>query len=382
MANWTAMAGTHQFTVGDEQGATAAAEALAAYGFALVTANASRLDDVWVVTAWDEGPYPADALGHRQIEAVARAAAAVARPYGALADGGVRGDPAMLRTLQGAVRKAAVTRANPGARPPVPEITLVPAPPSVPPALEPDGATEGEIELPGLDDVPWAELSHAHGSAEDIPGLLRALTDPYGDWESTLDELFGDNLLHQGSCYPATGPALPFVTRLICSGAVPARQRLDLYVWLLLAADCLLADLLAGAEAADLTGGEPQHGPWALDVHRAAGGQVGALVARWDAEPPRIRLVLAGLAALYPEAGRRITAGIADLARECGDTSQGAFLSLAHALVGGDEARAEELAAGIVAWDDQSRPEWLEAPGLTVAVRAGHVLADGVSRVL
>jgi hypothetical protein len=35
-----------------------------------------------------------------------------------------------------------------------------------------------------------------------------------------------------------------------------------------------------------------------------------------------------------------------------------------------------------VAWDDSSEPAWLAAPGVTVAVRAEHVLADGVLRVL
>jgi hypothetical protein len=371
METWTAMAGTHQFTVGDEPSATAAAEALTAYGFAMVTAKPSPLGPGWALTAWDEGPYPVDAIGHQQIEAVAHAAAVVVRPYGGLADGGVRGDLSMLPLLQGLARKAPVVRTNPGARPPLPEIVVVPELPSVPLALEPDGATDGEITLAGLHDVPWSELRHAHGSAEDIPALLVALTDPYGDWESTLDELIGDNLLHQGSCYSATAPALPFLTRLICSGAVPARQRLDLYVTLLFAADCLLADLLVDADAADLTGREPQHGPWALDVHRTVGDQVAELVTRWDAEPPRCRLALAALAALFPESGRRLTAEIAALAEECAGTSQGAVLSLAHALVSGDEARAEELAARAV-----------EAPGLTVAVRAGHVLADGVSEVL
>ncbi|MFI7540770.1 hypothetical protein [Actinoplanes sp. NPDC049599] len=42
MSTWTATAGTHQFTVADEQSATVAADALSAYGFALVSANPSR----------------------------------------------------------------------------------------------------------------------------------------------------------------------------------------------------------------------------------------------------------------------------------------------------------------------------------------------------
>ncbi|MFB9363567.1 hypothetical protein [Actinoplanes nipponensis] len=381
MATWTAMAGTHQFTADDEPSATAAAGALCAYGFAKVTADPARLGPGWTVTAWDEGPYPVDAVGHRQIEAVADAAAAVVRAHGVRADGGTRCDPAMLQTLRDR-RTAAVTRENPGARPPVPEIVLAPAPPSAPLPLVPDTAADGEIALPGLRDVRWAELSHAHGPAEDIPDLLLALADPDGDWDDTLDELFGDNLLHQGTCYPATAAALPFLTRLIRSGALPAGRRLDLYVWLLVAADGLLADLVADAGTAEVTGAEPRPGPWAPEVHAAVGDQVAALVTRWDDEPPRIRLVLACLAALFPERGGALAAGMAALAAEHAGTSQGAFLSLAHALISGADGRAEDLAAGIVAWDDSCEEGWLRAPGLPVAVRAGHVLADGVLRVL
>ncbi|GIF71554.1 hypothetical protein [Asanoa siamensis] len=117
-------------------------------------------------------------------------------------------------------------------------------------ALTPDDAADVPIDLSGLDEIPWADLEHAHGPADDVPDLIRALTDPYGDWDETLDELFGDNLLHQGTCYPATAPALPFLTRMIVSGALPAAQRLDLYGWLLTAAGRQADDLLTDADRA------------------------------------------------------------------------------------------------------------------------------------
>ncbi len=102
--------------------------------------------------------------------------------------------------------------------------------------LTPDHAEDVPVGLSGLDEIPRAELRHAHGTADDIPDLLRALADPFGDWDQILDELFGDNRLHQGTCYSATAPALPFLMRLIASGALPARERLDLYPWLLIVA--------------------------------------------------------------------------------------------------------------------------------------------------
>ena len=67
--------------------------------------------------------------------------------------------------------------------------------------------------MEGLDDVPWHELNHAYGSAEDVPGLLRQLKtwppDKRGEG-SPLYALFG-NIWHQGTIYQATGYAVPFL---------------------------------------------------------------------------------------------------------------------------------------------------------------------------
>ncbi len=53
--------------------------------------------------------------------------------------------------------------------------------------------------LDGLTDIPWGDLSHAYGPAEDVPGLLRAIAS--GDAKAADDavhELFG-NIWHQGT---------------------------------------------------------------------------------------------------------------------------------------------------------------------------------------
>ncbi|MEV7526308.1 hypothetical protein [Streptomyces sp. NPDC091371] len=66
-----------------------------------------------------------------------------------------------------------------------------------------------------LDDVPWHALTHAYGSAEDVPALIRAL---YDDDEETTGEavyeLYG-NIHHQGSVYPASAPAVPFLAHAV-----------------------------------------------------------------------------------------------------------------------------------------------------------------------
>lgn len=138
----------------------------------------------------------------------------------------------------------------------------------------------------GLFDVSWPELSHAHGSAADVPGLIEALAEGFGDWAQVLDELVGDDILHQGSCYPATVPAVPFLARLITSDALPFYQRLDVYEVLLYAATRQRP---------------PWSAAWSADVHEAAGACVPGLLERWELEPEPLRVVLAVFAALYPD---------------------------------------------------------------------------------
>ena len=54
--------------------------------------------------------------------------------------------------------------------------------------------------LQGLDEVPWAALEHAYGSAADVPALFRRLDhDPKGRSEA-LNTLYG-NVFHQGTRY-------------------------------------------------------------------------------------------------------------------------------------------------------------------------------------
>lgn len=73
-----------------------------------------------------------------------------------------------------------------------------------------------QAPLHGLDEVPWAELTHAYGSAADVPELLRELASDTvlnatdGD---ALFELYG-NIFHQGSRYQATPHAVPFIAEI------------------------------------------------------------------------------------------------------------------------------------------------------------------------
>ncbi|MFJ9011475.1 HEAT repeat domain-containing protein [Streptomyces canus] len=77
--------------------------------------------------------------------------------------------------------------------------------------------------LVGLDDIDWAALGHANGSAEDVPGQLRAVCGPDEEArENAFRSLFG-NIFHQGTRYSASPYAVPFLTRVAVAGPASAR---------------------------------------------------------------------------------------------------------------------------------------------------------------
>lgn len=80
--------------------------------------------------------------------------------------------------------------------------------------------------LERLHNIDWSALTHAYGPAVDVPELIQALTDP--DPETRADaywELYG-TIFHQGTRYPATAPAIPFLLELLADPATPDRHDL------------------------------------------------------------------------------------------------------------------------------------------------------------
>lgn len=117
--------------------------------------------------------------------------------------------------------------------------------------------------LERLHTVDWNALTHAYGPAGDVPGLLLALT--AADRQARKDaywELYG-TIFHQGSRYPATAPAVPFLLELLAAPATPDRHDLLL----------LLTHLVTGqfSVAAEPTmyAGEPERGAPDDDEHAA-----------------------------------------------------------------------------------------------------------------
>ncbi|WP_427918226.1 HEAT repeat domain-containing protein [Streptomyces sp. cg40] len=78
----------------------------------------------------------------------------------------------------------------------------------------------------GIDEVDWASLRHAYGSAEDVPALLRGLasTDPV-ERAGALDGMYGA-VHHQGTVYDSTLACVPFLFALAVEEGVAERGEL------------------------------------------------------------------------------------------------------------------------------------------------------------
>lgn len=88
----------------------------------------------------------------------------------------------------------------------------------------------GKPTLEGIEEVPWSELYHAYGPATDVPDQLRALfSDDAETRNSVLYTLYG-NIFHQGSVYPATLAAVPFLREALRYQETPDRQHLMMFL--------------------------------------------------------------------------------------------------------------------------------------------------------
>ncbi|MGV9456656.1 HEAT repeat domain-containing protein [Streptomyces sp. NPDC003635] len=131
----------------------------------------------------------------------------------------------------------------------------------------------------GIDEVDWASMHHAYGSAEDVPALLRGLASAdLAERETALDGLYGA-VHHQGDVYDSTLACVPFLFALAACPLVPDRGAVvELLVSIGGEGDGPSA-VRAGAEVFVQLAGDPDAG-----VRRTAPG---ALVRFLD-EPARV----------------------------------------------------------------------------------------------
>jgi hypothetical protein len=69
--------------------------------------------------------------------------------------------------------------------------------------------------LEGLDTIDWSAVTHAHGPATDMPELLRALLSQDADvWMQACAALH-ETIWYQGTVFPASAAAIPFLFELL-----------------------------------------------------------------------------------------------------------------------------------------------------------------------
>jgi hypothetical protein len=320
VAGWTATVCEYRYRVPDENCARGLVDALADFGFALVSCSPFRSrwplpgDEAageWIVRAVDEQPYAMTAQGGRERDAVDRAARLVARD---------------------------------------------------------------------LREVPWSTLEHAHGPADDIPALIEALAHGHGEWDELHSELIGDDVLHQGTCYSATGHVMRFLAWMVTSDILPAGQRADVYHDLLYAAtrhgSSLIGDSARGSPRTRtvrraVDAGRVRH------CRRARSRAAGAVAGRAAADPPAAGDARRAL----PRPGRAAEDRIVEMGRLHGGTDVAALLELTYALLAQDDQRAQQAADTLVAGVRVLDSHGLDAPGLPISIRASRLLLDAALRV-
>jgi hypothetical protein len=78
----------------------------------------------------------------------------------------------------------------------------------------------------GLNAIPWGELTHAYGSAEEVPMWLRQLaSDNTGVRKEAMNDLWG-SICHQNWICPATGYAVPFLIELLQEPSVQDKDEI------------------------------------------------------------------------------------------------------------------------------------------------------------
>ncbi|ROO85688.1 hypothetical protein EDD29_3236 [Actinocorallia herbida] len=84
------------------------------------------------------------------------------------------------------------------------------------------GAGRGD-SLPGLDEVAWGSVHHAYGTAEDVPGQLRALASAEVDERRNAYRRLYGNVYHQGTRWEASPYVVPFLGWLLDDPGTPER---------------------------------------------------------------------------------------------------------------------------------------------------------------
>jgi HEAT repeat protein len=84
--------------------------------------------------------------------------------------------------------------------------------------------------LEKLNQIDWANLTHAYGTAEDLPILIQLLlSEKEEDRKYARSELYS-NIWHQGTIFEATPYVVPFLIELVENESTPEREKILVYL--------------------------------------------------------------------------------------------------------------------------------------------------------
>jgi aminoglycoside 2''-phosphotransferase len=121
----------------------------------------------------------------------------------------------------------------------------------------------------GLNAIPWAELSHAYGSAEEVPVWLRQLTSDDEQIRQRAMGRLGGSLEHQGGIYPATAYTVPYLITLLEEPAIQGKYEILGWLAVFYRASPVDEKMWYGEEGTEsygAWGGMPRHIPY-KDTH-------------------------------------------------------------------------------------------------------------------
>jgi hypothetical protein len=144
--------------------------------------------------------------------------------------------------------------------------------------------------------VRWSRLSHAYGSADDLPVLITRRASRDEATARAASHRLWDTVWHQGTVYEASAAAVPALAML--AGDTATVDRLDLVL--------LLSSIATGRSYAVVhgIGGDDQRAQelrWVAEAHQAVAAAAPSLLGPLATEPRVLRLGLAVLASAVPE---------------------------------------------------------------------------------
>lgn len=86
-------------------------------------------------------------------------------------------------------------------------------------------AATDDDPLTGLDGVPWAQLQHCYGMADDVPGHLRAMQAGVREGRYLPSAQLANHIVHQGTRSQAAVHTVPFLVRMALDPRLADRHR-------------------------------------------------------------------------------------------------------------------------------------------------------------